>query len=120
MTEQGWAAAGGRGMGWSAGRRDTEYRLIMTAVKWLCTAGAASNIVPGIDTVIGAVLVAGVLVAVGVAVVRRELQIRRSARRRRWHPYASRPPRGISRTRVGPDTATAESFDDALRDLGRG
>lgn len=64
-------------MSWSSSHRGTEYRLIMTVVVGLCVAGAAGSVVPGLDTAVGAVLIGAVVVAVGVAVVRRELRIRR-------------------------------------------
>lgn len=64
-------------MSWSSSHRGTEYRLIMMVVIGLCAAGAAGSVVPGLDTAIGAVLIGAVVVAVGVAVVRRELRIRR-------------------------------------------
>ena len=64
-------------MSWSSSHRSTEYRLIMTVVVGLCAAGAAGSVVPGLDTAIGAVLIGAMVVAVGLAVVRRELRIRR-------------------------------------------
>ncbi|MCW2899254.1 MAG: hypothetical protein JWO67_1519 [Streptosporangiaceae bacterium] len=54
-----------------------EYRLIMTTVVGLCLAGAAGSVVPGLDIVVGAVLIAAAMVACGSWVVRRELRIRR-------------------------------------------
>lgn len=64
-------------MSWSSSHRGTEYRLIMAVVIGLCAAGAARSVVHGLDTAVGAVLIGAVVVAVGVAVVRRELRIRR-------------------------------------------
>lgn len=64
-------------MSWSSSHRGTEYLLIMTVVFGLCAAGAAGSVVPSLDTAVGAVLLGGVVVAFGVAVVRRELRIRR-------------------------------------------
>jgi hypothetical protein len=92
----------GRGLSWSSSHRSTEYRLIMTAVIGLCTAGAAGNVVPGLDTAVGAALIAGGAVAVGVAVARRELRIRRRTADIDGTRHAPRPLGGTSQTRVGP------------------
>jgi hypothetical protein len=91
------------GRTWSSSHRGTEYRLIITAVVGLCAAGAAGSVVPGLDTTVCAVLIAGGVVAVGMSVVRRELRIRRRVADVDGTRYASRPSGEISRTRVGPD-----------------
>jgi hypothetical protein len=96
MTER------GRGLSWSTSHRGTEYRLIIAAVVGLSAIGAAGSVVPGLDTTVGADLIAGGAVGVGVAMVRRELRIRRRLADVDGIRYASRPPGGISRTRVGP------------------
>ncbi|GEC22881.1 hypothetical protein PHY01_51640 [Pseudonocardia hydrocarbonoxydans] len=58
----------------------TAYRLIMAAAAILCGVAAAAGIWPAVDRVVSAVVVGvfvGVAVAGCVAVVRRELRIRR-------------------------------------------
>ncbi|MCW2720612.1 hypothetical protein [Pseudonocardia sp.] len=96
MTER------GRDLSWSSSHRGTEYRLIITAVVGLCGVGVAGSVVPGVDATVGAVLIAGLAVALGMAVVRRELRIRRRLADVDGTRYASRPSGGASRTRVGP------------------
>lgn len=62
------------------GAGSTEYRLIMAAIAILCGVAAASGIWPAVERVVSAVVVGvlfGVAVAGFVAMVRRELRIRR-------------------------------------------
>ena len=87
---------------WSSSHRGTEYRLIMTGVLAVCAAGAAGSVVPGLDTAVGAVLIAAVLIAVGVAVLRRKLRIRRRVADLDGLRYWPRSPGGAAQTRVGP------------------
>lgn len=92
----------GRTGSWSSSRRGTEYRLIMTAVLTVCAADGAGSVVPGLDTAVGAVVVPAVLVGVGVAVVRREVRIRRRIADTDGLRYWPRPPGAASVSRVGP------------------
>lgn len=64
-------------MSWSSSHRGAEYRLIMAAVTGLCALAVVASVVPVVEHIAGVVLIAGAVLAVVAAVVRRELRIRR-------------------------------------------
>ena len=98
-----------RGTSWSSAHRGTEYRLIMASIVGLCAVGAAGSVVPGLDTAIGAVLVAAVLGALAVVAVRRQLRIRRRIADIDGTRPAVRPAAGATEPRVGPGVVTPVS-----------
>jgi len=71
-----------------------EFGALVAAIGTVCAVAAVAALVPGVEHVLGAALLAAVVMALGVWVVRRELRIRRRLADRPDRP--DRPGRSVS------------------------
>jgi hypothetical protein len=78
--------------------RHREYRVLMAGIGAVCALGAVSSVVPVVEHVVGAVLVAAALVWLAVALTRRERRIRARLADLRTRPAPAPGPRGPSST----------------------
>ena len=87
----------------------TEYRLIVAAITGLCATAVVASVVPVVEAVTGAVLIAAGVAAVVGWVVRRERRIRRRLADVDGTTFWPAPPAGVGGApvpRVGPGVKT--------------
>jgi hypothetical protein len=87
--------------------RSSDYRVLMVAIVTVCSAAAVSSVVPVVEHLVGAGLLAAGLLWLVIAVVRRERRIRARLADPRIRP-AARPPAEVPRSRVGPGDPTPD------------
>lgn len=100
-----FCGAGSSGQGMTRTRRSREYRALMAAITTMCGAAAVSAVVPVVEQLISAALVAAGLVWVAVVVIGRERRIRARLADPRTRPAPAAGGR-VPGLRAGPGAAS--------------